>query len=144
VLQGVSCMTSSVCFATGWSSTATGISTLIEESSGGTWTVVPSPNRSGAINELFGVSCRVAQCFTVGGSGSTGSHIDQTLVEQLSASNGTWTIVPSQTPSGFAPTLLGVDCPPRAIAICRAVGSSAPYFAASTTLVEESPRTKTR
>src|SRR5205085_7834008 len=98
ILYGVTCRSTSDCWAVGGSLTSdgTGIDTLIERWNGSSWTIVSSPNVSGAIeNILYGVSCTSTQCWAAGFSYD--GNTNQTLIENW---NGTsWSSAISPNPS---------------------------------------------
>ncbi|MGC1183703.1 MAG: hypothetical protein WBA31_00945 [Candidatus Dormiibacterota bacterium] len=129
-LDAVSCSSADSCWAVGdqdyndVSSQVTG-QPLIESSSGGSWTVVPSPSlRTQTQNQLAALSCpSAATCWAVGGLGQLYRHqhtIDpaQPLMEKLS--QGSWRLVPEKGPSGAF--LSGVSCPTQKS--CWIVGQS--------------------
>ncbi|MDQ1448378.1 MAG: hypothetical protein QOC79_1349, partial [Actinomycetota bacterium] len=121
VLNGVSCLTTTSCFAVGKYADSSSLGkTLVEQWNGSTWSIVTSPNPTGtAISVLNGVSCAsTTSCFAVGQQflGSTAPA----LAERW---NGTsWSIVPTPRPTAGTNTsrLLGVSCP--SAASCYAVG----------------------
>lgn len=128
VLSGVSCPSATSCYAVGASSIGSGDVTLMEQWNGTIWSIVPSPNRSGATaSDLNDVSCSSStSCFAVGGDSiSTG---DETLVEQWDGTS--WSIVASPNATGSGTELVGVTC--RTAASCSAVG-----FDGDFTLVEQ-------
>jgi hypothetical protein len=123
-LSGVSCTSATDCAAVGFSSTATVQKSLAEHWNGTSWSIVPTPNASGAGDtSLGGVSCpSAASCMAVGTSVtvSASSVTAKTLIERW---NGTsWTIVPSPSPTGSSSLdrLSGVSCPSSSD--CTAVG----------------------
>jgi hypothetical protein len=124
-LNGVSCTSTTNCFAVG--SSASG--TLVERWNGTSWAVVPSPNPTGETYiVLNSVSCTsTTNCFAVGSSASG------TLVERW---NGTsWAIVPSPNPTGTGGSELnGVSC--TSSTSCFAVGDYGNSSGAIDTLVE--------
>jgi hypothetical protein len=120
-LNSVSCSTSTSCAAVGSFVNGSGATvTLAEEWNGSTWSLVPSPNRSGATgSELDGVSCTSASnCVAVGDSfNSVGNS--HTLAE--SWNGATWSLVPSPSPSkGQESTLSSASC--ISATNCTAVG----------------------
>ncbi len=124
-LAGVSCTTSTSCFAAGNSSpdaTYSTLSTLVERWNGTAWSIVASPNRvSAQTSSLAGVSCTTStSCFAVGASSFNGSTVS-TLVERW---NGTaWSLVASPNPVGASwSSLAGVSC--TTTTSCFAVGYS--------------------
>ena len=112
-LWSVTCASATHCIAVGEYESDTGfMQTLIEESSGSGWAIVPSPNTgSGQDNSLRGVACAMAgQCVAVGFIGAGQAQ----LIEENSGSG--WTIV-SVEGDGF---LNGVSC--AGPTYCVAVG----------------------
>jgi len=131
-LHGVSCSTSTRCFAVGYYYKGSAYKTLVERWNGTRWSIVSSPNPTGATERyLYGVSCSTStRCFAVGyyykGSAT------KVLVERW---NGTrWSIVSSPSPTGATYSFLhGVSC--STSTRCFAVG----FYdkgSASKTLVE--------
>ncbi len=120
-LISVSCSTPTSCAAVGSSVKGSGATvTVAAEWNGSTWTLVPSPNRSGATGtELDGVSCASpSSCVAVGDSfNSVGNSV--TVAESW---NGVrWSIVPSPNPTkGQENTLSSVSC--ISTTNCTAVG----------------------
>jgi hypothetical protein len=119
-LSGVSCPSTTSCYATGSSSAGT----LVQHWNGTSWSVVASPNPSGwTIATFNGVACTaVNSCDAVGWySTLAGGANSLTLVEHW---NGTsWTIVPSPNPGARA-ELDGIACPSSSA--CYAVGMKDP------------------
>jgi hypothetical protein len=106
-LGGVSCVSSSRCTAVGSSfATFTTQSDLVESWNGKSWTVVPSPNPTGAYGGLAAVSCAsAASCLAVGPSDDQESTFGVVL-----RWNGTaWTVVPLGTLVTGEVNLQGVD-----------------------------------
>jgi hypothetical protein len=125
VLQGVSCTSPTSCIAVG-SAGALLNQTLIEQWNGTTWSIVPSPNTSTAVNnDLTAISCPSAsECIAVG-SASSSTAAAQSLIEQWDGS--TWSIVSSPNPAPAAGMsasnqLLSVSCPTSSA--CTAVGQT--------------------
>ncbi|MDQ1422666.1 MAG: hypothetical protein QOD72_164, partial [Acidimicrobiaceae bacterium] len=116
----VSCTGASNCFAVGASSTGN-TSTLVERWNGTSWTIVTSPNPTGASSSgLAGISCIAAtSCFAVGNTDIGGSR---SLIEQWNGTN--WSVAAATAP----PSLNGVAC--ISATSCYAVGG---YF---NTLIE--------
>jgi len=84
-LEGVSCVSATVCTAAGLSNTNSGASTTLIESWDGTnWSVVPSPNPA-AESGLDGVSCVSATACTAVGRGLI-RGVSNTLIESGTAS----------------------------------------------------------
>ena len=134
-ISGVACASATSCVAVGSSSSGSTTSTLVEQWDGTSWSIVSSPNASGASSStLHGVSCAsTTSCFAVG-SASTAS-VTATLVEQWNGA--AWSIVVSPSAPGASFNRLnGVSCP--SLAICVAVGySSTPTAMIPATLVEQ-------
>ena len=112
-LAGVSCPSAASCFASGWSTTASGTVGFAAAWNGSRWRVqaVPGPAGSG---QLLGVSCASpAACVAVGNRGTE-------------VWNGIgWRYVAMATPAGAEGTALnGVSC--TSASFCTAVGR---YFA---------------
>jgi hypothetical protein len=125
VLNGVSCPSTTSCFAVGYVQSGhapNALSTLVEHWNGHTWSIVTSPNPRGSgtpDSYLDAVSCRsTTSCFAVGFSIF---HGWSALVEHW---NGhTWSIMTSPNPTGFQYHVLsGVSCP--SATSCYAVGDS--------------------
>jgi hypothetical protein len=126
ILDGVSCVSARSCQAVGYdfdTNNPTGVvqSTLIESWNGRQWSIVPSPNRDGDGNILYGVSCPSSMsCKAVGYAipHQPNAPAFETLTESW---NGTsWSIVPSGNNGTSASLLLGVSC--VAANTCEAVG----------------------
>jgi len=116
------CATSSFCVAVGNQSNASGTTTLIEQWNGSAWSIVKSPNASGAgENQLYGVSCAGPSfCVAVGVSGPGSTYVDP-LVEQWNGS--VWSLGTSATPPSVDSTQLNaVSC--VTTTWCMAVGYS--------------------
>ena len=115
-LSGVSCRSTTSCFAVGVSQDQFA-KTLVERLSGKRWSIMSSPNPAGSANSsLSGVSCRGTSCFAVG---STRVSHWMTLVEHWAGNH--WSIVTSPNPTGFqSANLGGVSCP--STMSCFAVG----------------------
>ncbi len=111
ILEGVSCVSATVCTAAGLSYTNSGASTtLIESWDGTSWSVMPSPNPA-AESGLSGASCVSATvCTAVGLSGSG------TVIESWDGTS--WSVVPSPGIGIFG--LEGVSC--VSATACTAVG----------------------
>jgi hypothetical protein len=133
ILYGVACYAASSCTAVGYRSDGTTDTTLIEHWDGVTWSLVASPNVTGATtNMLHGVSCATAgDCVAVGYA--AGLAVGTTLVEQWNGIG--WSIVPSPSPAGATTSqLVGVSC--TAATHCVAVGSSTDSANADSPLIE--------
>ena len=131
ILNAVSCVSASVCMATGDRANSVGaLVTLAERWDGTRWSLVPSPNVGRGGNQLVAVSCvSAAACmavgFTQGGPGGT-------LAERW---NGTrWSVVPTPSLGGTGSALSGVSC--VAADACTAVGATSPNGTALSTVVE--------
>ena len=85
---------------TGGDASASGQQGLIEHWNGTAWTRVPSPSPTGATTILRGVSATAPGSIWVVGYVHTSGGADSTLV--LRWQHGTWTRVPSPTPTGDA------------------------------------------
>lgn len=111
-LQGVSCPSTTSCFAVGYYYGASGVTPLIEHWDGSGWVVQPSPSPVGA--ELRDVACPSASsCFAVGYA-QGGS-----LVEQWAGAS--WTIQSSG--ASAKADLWAVSC--TSVSSCVAVGNLA-------------------
>ncbi len=139
-LYGVSCPSTTNCFAVGWENSSSGPSintALVEHWNGHTWSIMTSPKPTGSPGDanLSGVSCpSTTSCFAVGSTQSGHApNAFSTLVEHW---NGhTWSIMTSPNPRGSGTPnsyLDGVSC--RSTTSCFAVGFS--IFHGWTTLVE--------
>lgn len=107
-LNGVSCVTATLCIAGGSYTNSAGVQkTLIERFNGRAWTVLQSPNIAEATGSLIlAVSCSAANaCTAVGGD----AFQTQSLAERW---NGvTWRIQPTpQVPGSVQNVLNGVSC----------------------------------
>jgi len=123
VLAGISCATSTSCFAVGGYFVNTGSTsvelTLIEQWNGKTWSIVPSPDQPLAVDSaLTSVSCpSTSSCFAVGSYDT--QLVTSTLTERWDGS--TWAIVASANPPGSPDSQLSsVTCPTTSS--CVAVG----------------------
>jgi hypothetical protein len=114
-LVGVTCTSTTNCFAVGSDDTQLVTSTLTERWDGSSWSIVSSPNPKGSPDsQLSSVTCTSAtNCFAVGIGHAT-------LIERW---NGTiWGIVTSANPTGATgASLTGVSCP--SASRCVAVGT---------------------
>src|SRR5206468_3378703 len=95
--------------------------TLVEHWNGASWSIVASPNQSGATDSsLSRVSCPSATRCYAAGSYFADAPGGKTLVEQWNGT--TWSIVPSPNPSGPTDSSLNsVSC--ASTTNCYAVGS---------------------
>ena len=129
-LVGVSCPTSTTCFAVGDSSRGT-IKTLVVRRNAGSssWSVVASPSPSGASSSrLAGIACPTSTaCFAVGQSAG------HALVDRWNGK--VWTIVEVPQPSEVRTSgLNGVACP--GVTSCFAVGQFQDRSGPQKTLIE--------
>jgi hypothetical protein len=100
-LVSISCVSDAFCMAVGqFVNDVTGSNaTLVEQWNGSSWSVVSSPDGSGAESGLAAVSCASASfCLAVGASTAPGGGDTTTLSELWNGS--TWTVVPD--PAGGA------------------------------------------
>jgi hypothetical protein len=129
-LEGVSCTSSTSCLAAGSYNLSGGYrKTLVERWSGSSWTVLASPNPSGAEGaRLQAISCLSStSCLAVGRYVSKGNETvpaeERTLAESLNG--GEWGLVSSSNSAGATyNTLAGVSC--TSSIACTAVGSANP------------------
>ncbi|PYL17838.1 MAG: hypothetical protein DME30_05420 [Verrucomicrobia bacterium] len=118
-LYGVTCVSTSECWAAGYYNAAGAAQTLIERWDGTSWAIVSSPNTSTTRNNfLYGVTCvSASECWAVGGH-YTGS-VNQTLIERWDGIS--WAIVNSpSTNAAEHNQFYGVTCP--SALDCWAVG----------------------
>jgi putative hemolysin len=140
-MDGVSCVSTTFCFAVGGYYTGGNPNpvikhTQIEKWNGTSWSVVPSPNKTGgtaASNFLNGVSCTSTSfCIAVGYYTQTGGHPDQTLVEKW---NGTsWSISPTPNVASKSNDLNAVSCYRKTF--CMAAGQTVDGSFLTQTLTE--------
>jgi hypothetical protein len=132
LLRGVTCSSSTDCWAVGFYSNGNNAQTLIEHYDGTAWTIVNSPNTSSTDSDLFtGVACVSATDCAAAGAYFNGS-IYQTLIEQFD--RGIWNVVSSPSITGSSTSFLNaVSC--AATGDCWAVGY---YYSGSVnqTLIE--------
>jgi hypothetical protein len=122
-LNAVTCVSATDCTIVGTDFTLSNTSNTVVESWNGTsWSVVDSPDVSGANNNtLAGVSCVGADFCMAVGSAVTTSPDEETLVEQWNGSS--WSIDTSPSVSGALQTILSsVSC--TSSTDCIAVGYS--------------------
>jgi hypothetical protein len=124
VLASVWCTSTSNCVAVGsWFESTPDSSaerTLVERWNGSKWSIVASPNKTGAIDSgLAGVACTSASsCMAVGHYDT--NTVTRTLTERWDGSK--WAIVASPNPGNTVQSeLSGISCP--AASRCIAVGS---------------------
>jgi hypothetical protein len=119
-LNAVKCASSSVCEAVGFAGSGSSSSTLAESWSGSSWSIVTSPNGSGATtNTLNGIDCTSTTfCVAVGWEAST---IEHTLVEQWNGAS--WSVVSSPNTSSTIDNLpYAVACTSNSF--CMLVGET--------------------
>ncbi len=134
VLTGVTCASTSECWAAGYYLNSSGISqTLIEKWDGTSWTIATSANANASQNnELNGVTCTSAMdCWAVGYYG--GSSAEQTLIEHWDGSF--WSIVGSPNNGASQNKLNGVTC--TSTSNCWAVGHYVNGSGVVQTLIEQ-------
>ncbi len=135
-LYGVTCVSASNCRAVGYHSVGSAHQTLIEQWDGTSWSIVASPNISGAQhNFLQSVACNSASdCWAVGEYFDSSNARYRTLIEQWNGS--AWSIVASPNVGNDHNDLYGVTC--TSASQCWAVGF---YYnnvsAAYQTLIEQ-------
>jgi hypothetical protein len=116
-LTGVSCTSATACIAVGYASGTKAGSVevpLAERWNGTTWTILPTPNPAGPVNELDGVSCRSATACT-----AVGQRTSRTLAEQWNGK--TWAIQGTPHPGVSSNELSSVFC--AAAVPCTAAGN---------------------
>ncbi len=120
VLNSVSCVSASDCWAVGFANTGTTNQTLIEHWGGTGWSIVPSPNTAAEPNELYSITCvSVSDCWAVG-TAFNGTTF-QTLTEQWNGAG--WAIVPSpNTSATLSNSLNSISC--VSASDCWAVGTA--------------------
>lgn len=94
-LASVTCASTSHCIAVGYAGQEfSGARTLIEETSGGGWSVVPSPNPNSSMSSVLSdIACpEPTHCIAVGRY-FVDASLAKTLIEQNNGSG--WAIVPS-------------------------------------------------
>ncbi|MFZ0666127.1 MAG: hypothetical protein WAM97_10255 [Acidimicrobiales bacterium] len=135
-LEGVSCTSSSKCIAVGGSEDSSGdVTTLVEKRKGTSWSIVASPNPSGAQGSVLdGESCTSSSACTAVGKYIDSSSDEDTLAEVW---NGTsWSIESTPNTSGTQTNLLGsVSC--TSSGTCSAVGAYVDGSGAEEALAEE-------
>jgi hypothetical protein len=122
-MSDVSCTSATACMAVGFSSpSSTSTVTLAEAWNGTGWSVVPTPNPTGATRSfLIDVSCTSASICTAVGAG-VGSTSTASLAERWNGS--VWTIEATPNPTGANATYLeGVSC--TSSMACSATGVTA-------------------
>jgi hypothetical protein len=119
VLNGVTCVSSSHCWAVGsYFNSSLGLTqTLIEEWDGSSWSITNSPNVTGQFQELRSVTCvSDTECWAVG---SVNSSPMTTLILRWDGTS--WSIVSSPDLGEDGGRLFGVTC--ASASTCFAVGS---------------------
>ncbi len=119
-LVGVTCPGTTSCFTLGSYRISSTSKTLIEHWNGTTWSIVTSPNPSGATNSyLYSAVCTITtSCFAVGGYQSSSSAF-KSFVEHWNGTN--WSIVVIPNPTGSTDVRLDrVAC--SSTTSCFAVG----------------------
>jgi hypothetical protein len=119
VLDGVSCSSATACTPVGYYDNSSFTQfTLAEAWNGSAWTIVTTPDPTGATTSLLsGVSCRSATACTAVGYYTSSSYTNLTLAEEWSGS--AWTIK-STGGNGGSSKLYGVSC--SSAKACLAVG----------------------
>jgi len=122
-LDGISCVTSSDCWAVGYTTDSNGaaLNLLVENWNGTAWTLVPGAPSGQIYDQLDGVTCLAANnCWAVGTAGPNQQNPNflpifpaaagsQGLVEHWNGS--TWSVVPSYSAPGPAGGFLtGISC----------------------------------
>jgi hypothetical protein len=118
ILSGVTCTSTSDCWAVGSNWTGTANQTLTQHWDGTSWAIVASANTVAQYNTLSEVRCTSASnCWTVGTYNSNSAN--HTLIEWWNGSS--WAIVASPNSSDtVGNTLSGIDC--ATASNCWAVG----------------------
>jgi hypothetical protein len=119
-LYGVTCASASDCWAVGgyFDNSIQTYQTLIELWDGTSWAIVNSPNPSGTLTFLNGVTCASASdCWAVGDYFDNSSDY-RTLIERWDGTS--WAIVSSPNPTAAGNFLKGVTC--ASASDCWAVG----------------------
>jgi hypothetical protein len=135
VLQGVSCISASSCFAVGYTSDQNGenLNAFIEQWNGGAWNIVPGATTGQTFDQLSTVQCLATNnCWAVGNAGPAqqnpnflpifpGAAGDQGLIEHWDGTS--WSVTPSATyPSPSGGYLSGLGC--AAASDCWASGAT--------------------
>ena len=129
-LKGVTCVSSSDCWAVG--SRIAG-STLAEHWDGTAWSIVDSPNVRDEGNELLTVTCiSSSDCWAVGDLQDFQTGYTQTLIQHWNGNS--WLIVPSPNANPQLSSLSAVTC--SSDSNCWAVGSYQTGAGISQTLIE--------
>ncbi len=147
-LLGVSCFSSTNCFAVGYQS-ATGATTetLAEHWDGTSWSVQTTPDKNDSTSDrLAGISCASAARCSAVGEYQDSSGVENTMVEHWNGSS--WLIQPSPNPSGSVFNELGgISC--ITATNCVAVGAAetashtqvslAEYWNGTTWVIQSTP-----
>jgi hypothetical protein len=133
-LASVSCSSATWCAAAGYYNDASSLAhTLIETSTGKTWSIVTSPNQGTGANFLTGVSCvQPTFCMAVGYS-DTPTSIERTLIESWDGRR--WTVMPNPTQGTGSNVLNSVTC--LSTQLCVAAGFADNGGGLPQTLIEE-------
>ena len=108
-LDAVTCEGDGDCWAVGGGGTSSTDQTLVEQETGGVWSVVPGPTTTGSTAYgLFGLTCAATDdCWAVGDA--IGGAGPAALVEQYTASG--LSVISSSGPAGSTQSILeGVTC----------------------------------
>ncbi|MDQ1361059.1 MAG: hypothetical protein QOJ44_1436, partial [Acidimicrobiaceae bacterium] len=99
ILDGVTCVTSSDCWAVGYARTGSAYQTLAEHRDGSAWSIIATQNTSPSqSNVLNGVTCVTSSdCWAVGYAATGTDGDSQTLAEHWDGS--AWSIVATQNTS---------------------------------------------
>jgi hypothetical protein len=147
-LLGVSCFSSTNCFAVGYQS-ATGATTetLAEHWDGTSWSVQTTPDQNDSTSDrLAAISCASAARCSAVGEYQANSGVENTMVEHWNGSS--WLIQPSPNPSGSVFNELGgISC--TTATNCVAVGAAetashtqvslAEYWNGTTWVIQSTP-----
>ncbi len=108
-LDAVSCVSATVCMATGHRLNSGGSPVTLAESWDGTrWSLVPSPSPGIGYNQVNGVSCASKDACSVVGYYNPKTAGTRILVESWDGSR--WSLVPTPNPGIMDRTLNGVSC----------------------------------
>lgn len=131
-LQAESCPSTTACRAVGYTDKSGTDTTSAEHWNGKAWSVLPTPNPSGAHDSsLDGVSCVSASVCDAVGNSLNGSNFFSTLIERWNGQS--WSINPSPTPTDGG-ALAGVSC--VSASACTAVGGYTASGGAEDVLIE--------
>jgi len=123
-LADVSCISTSSCYAVGWTSTATSAKTLIEHWTGKKWTVVSNAATEGqTFARLDGIDCVPhSVCTVVGQEQATTASPPHVFGERGSKAKWSSVSMPSPPAPNNSTALYGMSCP--AANDCLATGSA--------------------